>query len=148
MSSVSAELASRLGVVSAREAVRRNQEAIRDLKIKVADPANQLVGSLSGGNQQKVVFGKWVMKDPRIFILDEPTRGVDVGARFEIYSITMNLAKRGSAVLFISSEIPELMGVCDRILVMSEGRITANVPKPEFHQEKFLELALPGQTLK
>ena len=142
------ELASRLGVVSAREAVRRNQEAIRDLKIKVADPANQLVGSLSGGNQQKVVFGKWVMKDPRIFILDEPTRGVDVGARFEIYSITMNLAKRGSAVLFISSEIPELMGVCDRILVMSEGRITGNVPKSEFNQEKFLELALPGQTLK
>ena len=143
-----ADLANRLGVVSVAETTRNNRETIRDLKIKVSDPESQLVGNLSGGNQQKVIFGKWVMKNPKIFILDEPTRGVDVGARFEIYSITMNLAKNGSTVLFISSEIQELMGVCDRILVMSEGRITGDVPKSEFNQEKFLELALPGQTLK
>ena len=141
------DLTNRLGVVSVEETARRNREAIRDLKIKVADPVSQLVGSLSGGNQQKVIFGKWVMKDPKIFILDEPTRGVDVGARFEIYSITMNLAKRGSAVLFISSELPELMGVCDRILVMSEGRLTGEVAKADFNQEKLLEMALPGQPL-
>jgi ABC-type sugar transport system ATPase subunit len=87
------------------------------------------------------------MKDPKIFILDEPTRGVDVGAKFEIYTIIMNLAKRGSAVLFISSELQELMGTCDRILVMKEGSITGDVSKAEFDQERILEMALPGFTL-
>jgi ABC-type sugar transport system ATPase subunit len=87
------------------------------------------------------------MKDPKIFILDEPTRGVDVGAKFEIYSIILNLAKRGSAVLFISSELQELMGTCDRILVMKEGSITGDVSKAEFDQERILEMALPGFTL-
>ena len=87
------------------------------------------------------------MKDPKIFILDEPTRGVDVGAKFEIYSIILNLAKRGSAVLFISSELQELMGTCDRILVMKEGSITGDVSKAEFDQERILEMALPGFAL-
>ena len=143
----SADLTNRLGVVNVVERARHNREAIKDLQIRVVDPATQLVSSLSGGNQQKVVFGKWVMKDPKIFLLDEPTRGVDVGARFEIYSIIMDLAKRGSAVLFISSELQELMGVCDRILVMQEGRLTGEVPKAEFDQEKILEMALPGPAL-
>ena len=136
------DLLNRLGMVNAREQERYNRRAMRDLQIKVADPRNQLANSLSGGNQQKVVFGKWVVNDPKIFILDEPTRGVDVGAKFEIYFIILNLAKTGSAVLFISSEIEELIGTCDRILVMSSGRITGDIPKAEFDQERILELAL------
>lgn len=143
-----ADLTNRLGVVNVAERARYNREAIKDLQIKVADSGEQVVSSLSGGNQQKVVFGKWVMKDPKIFILDEPTRGVDVGAKFEIYSIIMNLAKRGSAVLFISSELQELMGVCDRILVMKQGCLTGDLPKAEFDQERILEMALPGPALK
>lgn len=140
-----ADLRNRLGVVNVRELDRHNRQAIRDLGIKVADYRSQPANSLSGGNQQKVVFGKWVMKDPKIFILDEPTRGVDVGAKFEIYSIIGNLAKAGSAVLFISSEIEELIGTCDRILVMSGGRITGDVPKAAFDRERILELALQGR---
>jgi ribose transport system ATP-binding protein len=136
------DLTNRCGVVSRQEQGKANHQAIRDLRIKVADPAKQMANSLSGGNQQKVVFGKWVMTDPKIFILDEPTRGVDVGARFEIYSIIVDLAKAGSAVLLISSEIEELIGTCDRILVMSGGRITGDIPKAEFNQERILELAL------
>jgi ribose transport system ATP-binding protein len=140
-----ADLTNRVGVVNVGERARYNRQAIKDLQIKVADPKHQLANSLSGGNQQKVVFGKWVMKDPKVFILDEPTRGVDVGAKFEIYSIIVNLAKRGSAVLFISSEIQELIGTCDRILVMKDGCITGDVPKSEFDQERILQMALQGQ---
>jgi len=135
-------LLNRVGVVNVKQREAYNRKAIEDLRIKVVDYRRQLVNSLSGGNQQKVVFGKWVVNDPRIFILDEPTRGVDVGAKFEIYSIIVNLAKSGSAVLFISSEIEELIGTCDRILVMKDGRITGDVPKPDFDQERILELAL------
>jgi ribose transport system ATP-binding protein len=131
-------------VVNAREQDQHNRQALKDLRIKVADYKEQLANNLSGGNQQKVVFGKWVMNEPKIFILDEPTRGVDVGAKFEIYTIIANLAKAGSAILFISSEIEELIGTCDRILVMSGGRITGDVPKAEFDQERILELALQG----
>ena len=137
-----AELVNGFGVVNAREREKHNRQAIRELRIRVADPGRQAANSLSGGNQQKVVFGKWVMNAPKIFILDEPTRGVDVGAKFEIYSIIVDLAKAGSAVLMISSEIEELIGTCDRILVMSGGRITGEVPRAEFDQERILELAL------
>jgi ribose transport system ATP-binding protein len=136
------DLINRFGVVNSREQDKVNRQAIGDLRIKVADPAKQMANSLSGGNQQKVVFGKWVMSDPKIFILDEPTRGGDVGAKFEIYSIILDLAKAGSAVLLISSEMEELIGTCDRILVMSGGCITGDVPKSEFDQERILELAL------
>ena len=88
------------------------------------------------------MFGKWVMKKPRILILDEPTRGVDVGAKFEIYTIILNLAKSGSAILIISSEIEELIGTCDRMLVMKHGVVTGDMPKSEFDREKILGLAL------
>jgi len=135
-------LLNRMGVVNVKQREAYNRQAIKDLRIKVVDYRRQLVNSLSGGNQQKVVFGKWVIDDPRIFILDEPTRGVDVGAKFEIYSIIINLAESGSAVLFISSEIEELIGTCDRILVMKDGRITGDVQKEDLNQERILELAL------
>ena len=138
-------LTNRLGVVRSEKLDTENRKAIEDLRIKVSDYQHQLASNLSGGNQQKIVFGKWVMNSPRIFILDEPTRGVDVGAKFEIYSIIADLAKKGSAVLMISSEIEELIGTCDRILVMRDGRIVGETLKSEFDQEKILEMALQGK---
>lgn len=138
-------LLNRLGVVKSEELDRENRKAIEDLRIKVSDYQHQMANNLSGGNQQKVVFGKWVMNRPKIFILDEPTRGIDVGAKFEIYSIIADLAKQGSAVLLISSEIEELIGTCDRILVMRNGSIVGETLEAEFNQEKILELALQGE---
>lgn len=138
-------ITNKLGVVNLNEKDRFNEKSINDLQIKVAEHKSQLVNSLSGGNQQKVVFGKWVMNDPKIFILDEPTRGVDVGAKFEIYTIISKLARGGSTVLFISSEIEELIGTCDRILVMRDGVISGDIPKAEYDQEKILEMALQSK---
>lgn len=93
------------------------------------------VGRLSGGNQQKVVLSKWIHADPAVLILDEPTRGIDVGAKFEIYSVIDSLAAQGKAVLFISSELPELLGMCDRIYTMAEGRLTGEVARADATQE-------------
>ena len=98
----------------------------------------QLAGNLSGGNQQKVVLAKWLFSDPKILILDEPTRGIDVGAKHEIYSIVNDLAAQGIACLFISSEMPEIIGMSDRIYVMSEGRITAELKAQETTQEEIM----------
>ena len=99
-----------------------------------------LTGKLSGGNQQKVVLSRWIFTDPRVLILDEPTRGIDVGAKFEIYTIIQELAASGKAVVFISSELPELLGVCDRIVAMHEGEITGELPIDEATPEKLMEL--------
>ena len=85
---------------------------------------NAGVGKLSGGNQQKVVLSKWMFTDPDVLILDEPTRGIDVGAKYEIYTIINRLAEQGKGVIVISSELPELLGICDRIYTLAEGRIT------------------------
>ena len=93
------------------------------------------VGTLSGGNQQKVVLAKWVISDPDILILDEPTRGIDVGAKYEIYEIIDRMADAGKAVVVISSELPELIGICDRIYTVNQGVITADVSKEGFTQE-------------
>ena len=90
------------------------------------------------------MIGKWLMMEPEFIIMDEPTRGVDVGAKYEIYSIMLNMAKQGTAVLMVSSEMEELMGVCDRILVMSHGRLVAEIGKQDFDQEKILNYALEG----
>ena len=94
--------------------------------------------TLSGGNQQKVVLSKWLFSDPDLLILDEPTRGIDVGAKYEIYTIINKLADEGKGVLMISSEMPELLGMCDRIYVMNEGRIVAEMPAAEATQEKIM----------
>lgn len=110
------------------------------LKIK-APTLNQLVRNLSGGNQQKVVLSKWLARECEVLILDEPTRGIDVGAKKEIYSIIKDLAAEGVAIIMISSEMPELIGMADRILVMSEGRQTGIISKEEFSQERIMELA-------
>ncbi|MFC7702787.1 sugar ABC transporter ATP-binding protein [Plastorhodobacter daqingensis] len=110
-----------------RETERATAERARaDLSIRVSDLERLPVRALSGGNQQKVVIAKWLAAAPRLFILDEPTRGVDVGAKYEIYALADRLAAAGNAVLFISSELEELTGMCDRILVMNRGEITAD----------------------
>lgn len=99
------------------------------------------VEALSGGNQQKVVLAKWIVRDPRVFLLDEPTRGIDVGAKYEIYRLMMQLAARGKGILIVSSELPELMGMCDRIYVMCHGRITGECARPDFDAETIMALA-------
>ena len=91
------------------------------------------VGRLSGGNQQKVVLSKWIFAGPEVLILDEPTRGIDVGAKYEIYTVIDQLAAEGKAVVFISSELPELLGMCDRIYTMAAGRLTGEVPAGRGH---------------
>ena len=102
----------------------------------------QKVVNLSGGNQQKVVLSKWLFTDPQVLILDEPTRGIDVGAKFEIYTIMNDLAAQGRGVVMISSEMPELLGMCDRIYVMNEGRIMGELTKAEASQERIMALIL------
>ena len=120
-------------------------DAIRNmvglLQVKVNDPFHNQAKGLSGGNQQKVVLGKWLLNQPAILIVDEPTRGVDVGAKYEIYSIINDIAAKGAAVLFISSEIEELIGVCDRILVMGGGEILGCFEQSDFKKEKILQTA-------
>ncbi|WP_075891594.1 MULTISPECIES: sugar ABC transporter ATP-binding protein [Actinomyces] len=111
----------------------------RRLRIK-APGIEAPVSSLSGGNQQKVVLAKWMYTDPEILILDEPTRGIDVGAKYEIYQIIQKLADEGRAVLMISSELPELLGICDRIYTMSQGHITGEVPGVGATQESLMKL--------
>jgi len=98
----------------------------------------QVTGNLSGGNQQKVVLSKWLFADPDLLILDEPTRGIDVGAKYEIYTIINQLAAQGKAVIVISSEMPELLGITDRLYVMNEGRIVGEMPTSEASQEKIM----------
>ena len=101
-----------------------------------------VVGQLSGGNQQKVVLSKWMMTEPEVLILDEPTRGIDVGSKSEIYQIMADLASKGVAILMISSELPEILGMSDRILVMREGKVTKVFNKSEATQEAILEMAM------
>ncbi len=99
------------------------------------------IRSLSGGNQQKVILARWLLTDPEVLLLDEPTRGIDVGAKYEIYQLILELAKQGKTVIMVSSEMPELLGVCDRILVMSGGRLSGEVDAKETSQEAIMTLA-------
>ena len=100
------------------------------------------VNTLSGGNQQKVVLSKWMLREPDILILDEPTRGIDVGAKFEIYKLMTNLVKEGKSILVVSSELPELIGMCDRIYIMANGTITGELNRCEFSQDKIMRYAM------
>jgi putative multiple sugar transport system ATP-binding protein len=105
----------------------------------------QKAGNLSGGNQQKVVLSKWLFANPKVLILDEPTRGIDVGAKYEIYTIIARLAAEGKAIIVISSEMPELLGICDRIYVMSEGRMVGEMAAAGASQEKIMRAIVRGE---
>ncbi|GHU41412.1 xylose ABC transporter ATP-binding protein [Spirochaetia bacterium] len=129
--------------------VSKNKVIDKDRELQVAEEYRQKlntkcagvlqeVSSLSGGNQQKVLLGKWMFADPEILILDEPTRGIDVGAKYEIYTIINKLVADGKSVLMISSELPEILGMCDRVYVMNEGKIVAELPKEKASQESIM----------
>src|SRR5699024_9535000 len=112
-------------------------------KLNIRTPSrNQLAIYLSGGNQQKVVLSKWLCSDVQIFIFDEPTRGIDVGAKTEIYQLMNELTARGAAIMMISSEMPEILGMSDRILVMRNGKIAGELSDTEATQEKIMNYAL------
>lgn len=128
------------GVVNRKREKAMVSQVIKDLQVRLASPEMN-ASSLSGGNQQKVVVGKWLARDSKVVIFDEPTRGIDVAAKVEIYQLMNKLKEQGIAVLFISSEMPEILGISDRILVMCDGRITGTLMQGEATQEKILELA-------
>jgi len=128
-------------VVRQHPLVEAIRSTVAQLQVKVNDAFKNQAKGLSGGNQQKVVLGKWLMNNPSILIVDEPTRGVDVGAKYEIYSIINEIVAKGAAVLFISSEIEELIGVCDRILVMGVGEILGCFEQADFNRERILQTA-------
>jgi putative multiple sugar transport system ATP-binding protein len=127
------------GLVNDNEEFKVANEYRRDLNIK-APSVLVKTGKLSGGNQQKVVLSKWIYSDPEVLILDEPTRGIDVGAKYEIYTIINRLAASGKGIIVISSELPELLGICDRVYALSEGRITGELPIAEATPESVLKL--------
>lgn len=133
-----------LGIIDKKSENNLSDEIIKKLNIKLDNKNTQAVKNLSGGNQQKVVIGKWLMCKPKMFILDEPTRGVDVGAKYEIYTIINEMAKQGSTIIFVSSEMEELMGVCDRIIIMNKGTIKAEVSKDRYDQETIINYAIGG----
>jgi len=130
----------RLGILRRKAASSDTQWVIDRLSVKTPSQKAE-VGNLSGGNQQKVILGRWLLTKPEILLMDEPTRGIDVGAKYEIYQLMIDLAKAGNSILFVSSEMPELLGVADRILVMSNGRVAGIVEASETDQEEMLELA-------
>jgi len=116
---------------------------VRDLMIRTPS-IEQAVKNLSGGNQQKVVLAKWLFTRSKVLIFDEPTRGIDVGAKAEIYQLMNRLAEEGVAILMISSELPEVLGMSDRILVMHQGRIAGELSREEATQERIMHLATGG----
>lgn len=128
---------SKKSVINPHEEIVVSEEYRKKFNIKSSSILHK-TGNLSGGNQQKVVLSKWIFTDPQILILDEPTRGIDVGAKYEIYTIINQLADEGKSILLISSEMPELLGMCDRIYVMSEGEIAGELTREEASQESIM----------
>ena len=136
----SLDLVSRFGIIRRLLEVKKTNEMVQNLKIKTIG-VDQYVRNLSGGNQQKVVVGKWLMRHARVLIFDEPTRGIDVASKIEIYNIINDLKKQGIGVMFVSSELPEVLGMSDRVIVMCNGRITADLITKETNQEEILKYA-------
>ncbi|RRN78092.1 sugar ABC transporter ATP-binding protein, partial [Pseudoxanthomonas sp. SGD-10] len=130
------------GILNASKENSLSDKYIKDLKIKTAS-AKQDAGSLSGGNQQKIVIAKWLATNPKILLLDEPTRGIDVNAKNEIYKLIVDLANKGMGIIMASSELPEILAVSDRILVMAEGSITACFSAAEANEAAILKAAIP-----
>ena len=131
----------RIGPFLSKKKLKKNTDWCID-SMHVKTPTQETkIRSLSGGNQQKVILGRWLLTDPTVLLLDEPTRGIDVGAKYEIYELIIDLASRGKTVIMVSSEMPELLGVCDRILVMSGGRLAGEVNAADATQEEIMALA-------
>lgn len=135
------------GRLHADEENRKVEEVCRSMNVKTPT-YETTIEALSGGNQQKVILAKWMVTDPDILIMDEPTRGIDVGAKHEIYKLMTTLAKQGKALIMVSSELPELIMMCDRIYVMSKGSITGMLTREEFTQEKIMEYATAVKSQK
>ena len=131
------------GVLSAKKRAEIVKRGIEEFRIRCFGPDHEC-HNLSGGNQQKVVLAKWIYTDPKILILDEPTRGVDIGAKKEIYSVINDLAARGVAVIMVSSELPEVLGMSDRIMVVHEGHVTGIIDAAGADQAKVMTLATGG----
>ena len=138
-------LSNPVGVLSAKRERDMANRAVKELKIKTPSIKSE-VKNLSGGNQQKIVVGKWLMRDAKVIIFDEPTRGIDVAAKVEIYNLMNKLKRSGIGVMFVSSELPEVLGMSDRIIVMCSGRITGELSRDEATQEKIMELATKFRT--
>jgi putative multiple sugar transport system ATP-binding protein len=135
---------SRLSVINEHDETVVAERFRKDMRIK-ATSVRATTGNLSGGNQQKVVLSKWIYADPDVLILDEPTRGIDVGAKYEIYTIINDLAAQGKSVIVISSELPELIGLCDRIYTLNEGRLTGEVARADAEQETLMRYMMKGR---
>ena len=133
------------GMVVARSENEAAQQSIQELGVKTSGP-EAAVTSLSGGNQQKCIIARWVARNPRILLLDDPTRGVDVGAKAEIYRIIDGLCRDGLGIIVTSSELPELLTLCDRILVLCEGRLTGEFVRGKFTEEAIMEAATMRET--
>ncbi len=134
---------SKHGVIQKKKEIALTKKGIDELHIRCTG-GSEASGNLSGGNQQKVVFAKWIYTDPKVLILDEPTRGVDIGAKKEIYTIINELAAKGVAVIMVSSELPEVLGMCDRVLVIREGVVGGIIGKNEANQENIMIAATGG----
>jgi ribose transport system ATP-binding protein len=134
------DLISRAGFVNLHQEASRARRFVSDLTIRTPS-IKQKVRNLSGGNQQKVVVAKWLSRNSAIFIFDEPTVGVDVGAKVEIYKLIEVLLAKGNAIILVSSYLPEVMGLVDRMIVVYEGRVTGTLRRGEFEEEKILRLA-------
>ncbi len=131
----------RFGICLSKASMRKDTQWSIDAMSTKTPSQETKIRSLSGGNQQKVIIGRWLLTDPEVLLLDEPTRGIDVGAKYEIYQLILDLASRGKTVLMVSSEMPELLGICDRILVMSGGRLAGEVDARTTTQEEIMTLA-------
>ena len=138
---------SKNGVVDSNEEIVKAEEYRKRINVKTPS-INQKVGNLSGGNQQKVVLSKWMLSQPDVLILDEPTRGIDVGAKYEIYCVINELAKSGKAVIVISSEMPEILGTCDRIYVINEGEIAGELNAKDASQESIMKCIMAHNSSK
>jgi ribose transport system ATP-binding protein len=136
----SLDIISKFGVIINQIEIDKTKQMVKSLRIKTPS-VNQYVRNLSGGNQQKVVVGKWLLRNAKVVIFDEPTRGIDVASKIEIYNIINDLKKNGIGVMFVSSELPEVLAMSDRIIVMFNGRITKELITKDTSQAEILHYA-------
>lgn len=144
ISLVNLSIISKNGIINKKDEVSLSKQGIKEVNVKCTGEED-ICRLLSGGNQQKVIFAKWIHTDPKVLILDEPTRGVDIGAKKEIYSLINDLAKKGVAIIMVSSELPEVLGMSDRIMVIHEGKVAGFIDKKDADQEKVMILATGGK---